>query len=234
MSTTRSSRSARYSTSVMSVSSVDRPATLRRRMPVGQVEFAGVVLGESHRCLGSVSEQFAAGVHGRRALPWLGAGPSMLPWPGDFVHFNNSRERVVVPGHRPDADRWAAGIATRDPPGWRPVARRGGDRVAYPAHQGPKAWSGPATFDPAPGSGLASVPRSATCIRDVVTSGRSAPWRLARVLRSSAHPGPVRRNPHAGRTAPHRLASAGARSPAGGTARGAGDPAGGDLGGRDP
>jgi hypothetical protein len=23
--------------------------------------------------------------------------------PGDFVHFNNSRERVVVPGLRPDA-----------------------------------------------------------------------------------------------------------------------------------
>jgi len=62
--------------------------------------------------------------------------------PGDFVHFNNSRERVVVPGHRPDADRWAAGIATRDRPGWRPVARRGGDRVAYPAHQGPRRGRG--------------------------------------------------------------------------------------------
>jgi hypothetical protein len=29
-------------------------------MPVGQVKFAGVVLGESHRCLGSVSGQFTA------------------------------------------------------------------------------------------------------------------------------------------------------------------------------
>ena len=31
-----------------------------------QVEFAGVVLGESHRCLGSVSGQFTA--------PFMGAG----------------------------------------------------------------------------------------------------------------------------------------------------------------
>jgi hypothetical protein len=37
-----------------------------QRLPVGQVKFAGVFLGEGHRCLGSVSGQFTA--------PFMGAG----------------------------------------------------------------------------------------------------------------------------------------------------------------
>ena len=42
-STTRSSSSWRYSTSVMSVSSVDMPATRRSELPVGEVLLVAVV-----------------------------------------------------------------------------------------------------------------------------------------------------------------------------------------------
>ena len=208
MSTTRSSRSC----AVLDLGDVGEFGGQARDpaqgVPVGQVEFAGVVLGESHRCLGSVSGQFTAAFVGagrglRRAVVRVNAAMPVL------ISFTlNKQPGAAAP----------AGPVRRARRGSWPCPGLVG--TAFDPAHGRGVSVGPTIRNARPGRDHHREERDMAAVEGVEITGPRGD-RYDEILTPR-------------RTAPHRLAPARARPAAGGTARGAGDPAGGDLGGRDP